>query len=142
VLPSLWAARIEKEILMTIVKSTLETQARRFVVTALAAALAIGWADSAVRADTITDDNVEAAMAAAKTAADHQALAAYFTAKSQEAQANVAKHQRMSTLFGGKGQTAWEGHCHSLMKTYAAQAKDYAALAKEQTAVAAALAKQ
>lgn len=127
---------------MTAVQSTFRAQGKRLLVMALAAALAIGWADSAVRADTITDDNVEAAMAAAKTAADHQALAAYFTAKSQEAQANVAKHQRMSTLFGGKGKTAWEAHCHSLMKTYGDQAKDYAALAKEQTAVAAALAKQ
>jgi cytidine deaminase len=111
------------------------------MVAALAVALAIGSAASGVRADTITDDNVEAAMAAAKTPADHQALAAYFTAKSQQAQANVAKHQRMSNLFGGKQKTQWEAHCHALMKTFEEQAKDYAALAKEQTAVAAALAK-
>ena len=47
----------------------------------------------------------------------------------------------MSSLFGGKGKTSWEGHCRSLVRTYEEQAKDYAALAKEQTAVAAALAK-
>jgi hypothetical protein len=122
-------------------QSFLETGGRKLVVAALAAALAIGWTDSAVRADTITDDNVEAALAAAKTPADHQALAAYFTAKAKEAQANVATHQRMSSLFGGKGKQSWEAHCHSLIKTYEEQAKDYAALAKEQTAVADALAK-
>ena len=122
-------------------QSFLETGGRKLVVAALAAALAIGWTDSAVRADTITDDNVEAALAAAKTPADHQALAAYFTAKAKEAQANVEMHQRMSGLFGGKGKQSWEAHCHALMKTYGEQAKDYTALAKEQTAVAEALAK-
>jgi hypothetical protein len=122
-------------------QSFLETGSRRLVVAALAAALAIGWTDSAVRADTITDDNVEAALAAAKTPADHQALGAYFTAKAKEAQANVDTHKRMSSLFGGKGKQSWEAHCHALMKTYEEQAKDYSALAKEQTAVAEALAK-
>jgi hypothetical protein len=122
-------------------QSFLETGSRRLVVAALAAALAIGWTDSAVRADTITDDNVEAALAAAKTPADHEALAAYFTGKAKEAKANVDKHKRMSSLFGGKGKTSWEAHCRSLIKTYQDQADDYAALAKEQTAVAAALAK-
>ena len=126
---------------MTAVQSFLETGGRKLVVAALAAALAISWAASGVRADAITDDNVEAALAAAKTPTDHQALAAYFTAKSKEAQANVDTHKRMSSLFGGKGNQSWEAHCHSLMKAYEEQTKDYAALAKEQTAVAEALAK-
>jgi hypothetical protein len=125
---------------MTAMQSFFRTHAKRLAVTALATALAIGWADSAVRADTITDDNVEAAMAAAKTPADHEALAAYFTGKANEAQANIEKHKRMSGLFGGKGKASWESHCHALMKTYEEQAKDYTALAKEQKAVAAALA--
>lgn len=113
-----------------------------FVATlALLAAVAIGSANSPVRADTITDDNVEAALASAKTAADHQALAAYFTAKSKQAQNNVQKHRSMAGLFGGKGSQAWDGHCRSLMRTYEEQATDYAALAKEQSAIAAALAK-
>jgi hypothetical protein len=108
---------------------------------ALLAAVVIGSANSPVRADAITDDNVEAALASAKTASDHQALAAYFTAKSKQAQNNVQKHRSMSGLFGGKGSQAWDSHCRSLMRTYEEQAKDYAALAKEQSAVAAALAK-
>src|SRR5690349_10229614 len=112
---------------MTAVQSIFSAQRRRLLVTALAAMLTIGWAGSAAHAADITDDNVEAMMAAAKTPADHQALAAYFTAKSKAAQADVEKHMRMSNLFGGKGKSAWEGHCHSLMKTYEAQAKDYAA---------------
>jgi hypothetical protein len=115
---------------------------RLFVITlALLAALGIAAPGWSVRADTITDDNVEAALKSAKTVAEHQELATYFTAKSKEAQANVETHKRMSALFSGKGSQAWQAHCHSLMRTYEEQAKDYAALAKEQSAVAAALAK-
>src|SRR5262245_8255686 len=124
---------------MSVVQSILTAPRKLVWVAALAAALAIASAGSPVRADTITDDNVEAAMAAAKTPADHEALAAYFTAKSKAAEAEVQKHKTMSKLFSGKGSSSWEAHCHSLMKTAEQQAKDYAALAKEQTAVAAAL---
>lgn len=126
---------------MTSVPSSSRSQAKKVLLAAAAALLVIGSAVATVRADAITDDNVEAALAAAKTPADHEALAAYFTAKSNEARDNVAKHKRMSSLFGGKGKTSWEGHCRSLMRTYEEQAKDYAALAKEQKAVAAALSK-
>jgi hypothetical protein len=114
---------------------------RRLAVAALVAALAIGGAAPALAAGPITDDNVEAAIAAAKTPAEYEAIAAYFTAKSQAAQAEVARHQRMSSLFGGKQKAAWEAHCRALMKSYEEQAKDYAALAKEQKAAAAALSK-
>lgn len=126
---------------MIAMQSFFKVPAKRVFVAALAAALAIGWADWAVRADTITDANVEAAMAAAKTPADHAALADYFTGKAKEAQANVETHRRMSGLFSGKGKSSWEAHCHTLMKSYEEQAKDYTALAKEQKAVADALAK-
>lgn len=124
---------------MTAVQSVLASPRKMLLVAALAAALAVIWAASPAGADTITDDNVEATMKAAKTAADHQALAEYFTAKSKAAEAEVEKHKRMSKLFSGKGGASWEAHCQSLIKTYQEQAKDYAALAKEQTAVAAAL---
>ena len=126
---------------MNAVQPIDRTQRKRILITVLAAALVMGVAGSAIGADQITDDNVEAALAAAKTPADHEALATYFTAKSKEAAAQVARHQRMSLAFGGKQRTAWEAHCNSLMKTFEEQAKDYAALAKEQKAVATALAK-
>ena len=121
---------------MTAVQSIFRTHAKGLVLVALATTLAIGWADAAVRADTITDDNVDAAVAAAKTSEDHQALAIYFTAKSQEALANVKVHKRMSLAFLGKQRASWEAHCDSLMRSYQEQAKDYAALAKEQAALA------
>lgn len=109
---------------------------KRLWLAMLATALAIGMAASAVRADTITDDNVEAAVAAAKTTADHEALIAYFTAKSKQALAEVERHKRMANALGsGKQSASWNAHCQSLIKTYEAQAKDYAALAKEQAAM-------
>lgn len=120
---------------MEVVQSILRAQ-RALVVVALVAGLAFGWVSSAYSADTITDENVDAAVAAAKTVDQHKALAAYFTAKSQEALANVERHNRMSNLFTGKQGTGWQGHCHSLAKSFEEQAKDYAALAKEQEAMA------
>lgn len=108
---------------------------------AIAIALALGMitALGATRAlaEPITDANVAAAVAAAKTVEDHQALAAYFTAKSKEALETAATHKTMAkSLGGGKQAGSWEAHCHSLIRTYEAQAKDYTALAKEQAALA------
>jgi hypothetical protein len=117
----------------------LASSVRLIAVTALTAGLTLGSALPSRAADTINDGNVEAALAAAKTPADHEALAAYFTSKADEAQANIEKHKRMSGLFGGKGKSAWEGHCHALIRSFEEQAKDYKALASEQTAVAKAL---
>lgn len=121
---------------MQAVRSMLKANAKGLVVAVLVTGLALGWASPAVSADPITDANVEASLAAAKTVADHQALAAYFTAKSKDALANVETHKRMSTVFSGKAGASWQAHCQSLIKTYAAQAEDYAALAKEQEAMA------
>jgi hypothetical protein len=121
---------------MQAVRSMLKANAKGLAVAVLVTGLALGWASPAVSADPITDANVEASLAAAKTVADHQALAAYFTAKSKAALANVETHKRMSGVFTGKQGTGWQGHCHSLAKTFQQQADDYAALAKEQEAMA------
>jgi predicted secreted protein len=102
--------------------------------------MAIGCAEAQAQTEAITDDNVDAAVAAAKTIEDHQALAAYFTAKSEQALANAKRHSRMGSLLGsGKPPTSWEAHCHSLVKTSEQQAREYAALAKVQAAMAQAM---
>lgn len=121
---------------MEIVRSILRRHGKALAVAALATGLSIGWVDSAMSHDAITDESVEAAVASAKTVEEHQALAAYFTAKSEQALANVAKHKKMSSAFSGKQGTGWQGHCQSLAKTFEEQAKDYAALANEQAAMA------
>ena len=77
-----------------------------------------------VRADTITDENVAAAVAGARTPADHQALAAYFTSKAEAAQANVERHEQMAKGFSGKAQMRMGEHCDALAKTFRQQAAE------------------
>ena len=107
---------------------------------AVTAALLVGWAGSAARAaDAITDDTVDAAVAAAKTPDEHHALAAYFTSKAEAAVAAADRHAKMGLThpFTGKAHNEqWAQHCASLIKAYRQQAKDYLALAKEQEAAA------
>jgi hypothetical protein len=112
---------------------------RKLAGVALAALLALTVSSAAVHAE-VTDENLDASVAAAKTAADHEALATYFTAKSKQALANVEMHKKMSQAFSGKAASSWEAHCNSLIKTYQQQSEDYAALAKEQAAMAKAMA--
>jgi len=109
----------------------------RYATAAVFAAF-IGMSSASVaHGAAITDDNVAEAAASAKSVEDHQALAAYFTAKSKAALAEVENHRKMATALGkGKQAPGWEAHCHSLMKTFQAQADDYVALAKEQEALA------
>lgn len=101
----------------------------------LAAALAVGLAGQAA-ADPITDDNVAAMVAAAKTPADHQALATFFKSKADEAKAMVQMHKTMGGAFSGKQKENWGMHCRSLVATYKKQVKEYEALAKQQEALA------
>ena len=109
----------------------------RYVTAAVLAAV-IGMSSASVaHGAAVTDETVAEAAASAKSVEDHQALAAYFTAKSKAALAEVENHRKMASALGkGKQAGGWEAHCHSLMKTYQAQADDYAALAKEQEALA------
>lgn len=112
---------------------------KRVFLATVATALMVGWVAPATHADAITDDNVGAAVAAAKTPADHQALAAYFISKAEAAQAKVEMHRQMAAnpALGGKAAESWKAHCNSLIATYQQQAKDYTALAKAQQEMAA-----
>ncbi|MGH7789936.1 MAG: hypothetical protein ACRERC_23920 [Candidatus Binatia bacterium] len=114
----------------------LRCAATRLLVGALAVALMCGGLAPAALADAITDDNVAEMVEAAKTPADHEALAAYFNAKSEQALASVKRHEKMSNAFSGKQRPSWEAHCSGLIRGFKEQAKDYAALAREQAALA------
>lgn len=116
--------------------SKLARHGKHVLVAALAAALVVGWAATAARAETITDANVAAAVAAAKTPADHQALATFFTSKAEAAQASVEMHEKMATAFSGKARSVMAAHCMGIAKADKQQVKDYTALAKEQAALA------
>jgi len=121
---------------MTITPGMLRKLGTRALVSALAGALVIGWAARGLCADAITDDNVAAAVAAAKTPADHQALAAYFTSKAEAAMAKVDAHRQMAAGLTGKQRENWKMHCNALIGSYKQQAKDYTALAKMQQQLA------
>jgi hypothetical protein len=103
---------------------------------ALVTTILVGCAASAAHAEQITDQSVAAAMAAAKTPADHQALAAYFTSKAESAEANAENHKQMLATFTGKLQQNMATHCKSVIRSYQLQAKDYAAMAKEESKLA------
>ncbi len=121
---------------MTRTRSIGRGLGKQLCLLAFGAALAVGWAAAPACAQTITDDNVVEAIAAAKTPADHQALAAYFTSKAEAAMAKVDMHRRMAAAFGGKMRENLKMHCDALIGSYKQQAKDYTALAKEQQQLA------
>lgn len=102
-----------------------------WVVAVLVLAVLGGWRGQ-VAAEAITDDTVVQAVASAKTASDHAALAAYFLAKSADAAAKTKQHQAMLDSFSGKPKENWRSHCNNLITSYRQQQKDYEALAKEQ----------
>lgn len=92
-------------------------------------------------ADTgpVTEANVAQRVQAAKTAADHEALAAYFQAQSAAAAQKVKDHEAMLASFnqiGGRPSQVWKTHCESLIKSFRTAAKDYQMLAQEQSTLA------
>lgn len=95
-----------------------------------------------VAAEAITDDNVAAMVTAAKTAADHQALADYFRAEAKEAESLAQKHRGMKLSHSQKGGSVWDAHCTRLIKRYEDLASDYRTLASEQDGMAKAVAAQ
>ena len=90
-------------------------------------------------ADAITDDNVAERVASAQTAADHEALAAYFDAQSAAAATKVKMHEKMMTgsAMVGKGAATWDMHCKSLLRSYKQAQADAKALADVQRSLAA-----
>jgi hypothetical protein len=106
---------------------------------ALAAVLAINGAPALA-----ADDDLTAKIAAAKTAADHEAIADEYAKEAAEAEANAAKHDKMAASYkgGGKlGQFHAEQHCKSIADRDHAQAKDLNALAAAHRAQAQAASK-
>ena len=90
-----------------------------------------------------TADVTEAQVAAAKTPADHEAIAKAYDAEAAAAEAKAKAHEGMARTYrtgGGTPKaspTAMVGHCDRLMKTYSAAAVEYRALAAEHRKLAA-----
>ena len=90
----------------------------------------------------VTDENLDASLAAAKTAADHEAIAAYYQDQAKKALGQVKSHQKMEKIYERWAKSTEHGvHCKRLIQTYEALAKDYEALAKDHQAMAKSLSK-
>ncbi len=92
------------------------------------------------QAGPITDDNVAERVGSAKTAEEHQALAAYFhTQAAAQAQAFKAHEAMMDTwqkATAGRPLENMREHCKSAMSASRKLQRDYEAFAKEQEALA------
>ena len=90
-----------------------------------------------------TADVTEAQVAAAKTPADHEAIAKAYDAEAAAAEAKAKAHEGMARTYRAGGgtpkanPTAMVGHCDRLMKSYSAAAVEYRALAAEHRKLAA-----
>ena len=87
----------------------------------------------------------EAQITAARTPADHEAIAAAYDAEAKAADEMAANHESMAKAYksaGGKGGTqSMVSHCGRLVTQYRAAAQEYRALATEHRALAKAAAK-
>ena len=90
-----------------------------------------------------TADVTEAQIAAAKTPADHEAIAKAYDAEAAAAEGKAKAHEGMARTYRAGGgtpkasPTAMVGHCDRLMKSYSAAAVEYRALAAEHRKLAA-----
>lgn len=92
------------------------------------------------------ESTIEERVSAAKTAADHEAIAAEYDKLAQEAKAKSVMHKDLSATYSkagvsnGKGGQAsfhaMHNHCDALGKTYATLAQEYEQLAKDHLAMA------
>jgi hypothetical protein len=92
-------------------------------------------------AQSLEAEDVPNAIENAKTAADHEALAAYFEGEAKAARARAERHRRMAALYGKypkasgtKGtrvslSKSMPPHCDKLVASYEATAADYEAMA-------------
>ena len=82
----------------------------------------------------------EAQIAAAKTPADHEAIAAAYDAEAKAADEMATNHENMAKAYksaGAKGGTqSMVSHCGRLVTHYRAAAQEYRALATEHRAMA------
>jgi hypothetical protein len=85
------------------------------------------------RAMAVDDSDIDAKIAAAKTPADHEAIAAYYDGKAKDARDKAAEHTKMAKEYRSVGHLAkgrFPEHCEGLARIYTSAAKEYEAMAK------------
>ena len=85
--------------------------------------------------------DLPAAIENAKTAADHEAIAAYYDAEAKAASATAEEHRKMAAAYGKRPKVAGtkgsrptvyrtiRPHCEKLVASYEATAREYEAMA-------------
>lgn len=84
-------------------------------------------------------DVTEAQIAAARTPADHEAIAARYDAEAKAADAMAANHEAMAKAYkaaGAKGTQSMASHCNRLVTQYREAAVEYRSLATEHRVMA------
>lgn len=107
--------------------------------TTLMAMLAAVLMLSAAPALPVFAADMAAQVAAAKTAADHEAIADAYTTEAKAAEARAAEHDKMAASYKGLGKTGqYHGdvHCASIARRERETAKDLNELAAEHRAAA------
>jgi hypothetical protein len=84
------------------------------------------------------DADLSAKVTAAKTAADHEALAEAFETQAKEAEARAAAHDKMAASYKGLGKVSamHETHCGNIARRERETAKELNALAEAHRAQA------
>ena len=113
---------------------------RLFSVAVLAAVLSVGTFHP-IPLSAGEDADIDKMIANAKTAADHEAIAAAYEKQAADAKAQAAMHAEMGKEYakvGGAliGKQHVDAHCDSLTKLYEKIAKEDEALAKAHKAMA------
>jgi hypothetical protein len=78
-------------------------------------------------------ENMSARITAAKTAADHEAIAADYAKQAAAAREEAAAHEKMAKSYAGLGKTGQyhaDRHCQAIAQRYLEQAKELDALAE------------
>jgi hypothetical protein len=102
----------------------------------LASALATVLALATMQAWAADCSGIDVKISAAKTGADHEAIAACYDDMAKDAQAKADEHKQMAKAYSMAGignqatKTHFHQHCEALIRSYEAEAKEYTALAK------------
>ena len=78
------------------------------------------------------------AVQAARTAAEHESLAAHYESEAATERRNAERHRRMAQepLGAGRGSWSMPAHCRALASSYEAHAMEYQAMAVAQRQLA------
>jgi hypothetical protein len=102
----------------------------------VATLLAVALALPTTQARAADCEGLDAKIGAAKTVAEHEAIAACYESMAKDAHAKVAEHEKMAKAYSMSGvgnqatKTHFHQHCEALIRSYQAEAKEYDALAK------------